>query len=214
MITYEDQMNIFGIISKKINQDIQCYAFGGTAMMFYGYKEETKDIDLLFEKDEERKDFTNVIEDMGFSKYNPFNLYVPEKLKNKYKPLVYDNGSIRFDLFLKKIFQTLLSDKMKDDLFAVHEFREKYNFKVNVLRKEHLVMLKAVTERKTDFDDILKIIQREKRFDWQYLIDEAIWQYRNGNEWILLDMEKMMLELKKYIFIEKKYLDQIYKLQK
>ena len=207
MINYEDQMDLFKIISKRITKDVQCYSFGGTAMMFYGYKDETKDIDLLFERDEERKEFIRAIEDIGFSKYNLFSLYIPEKLKNKNKPLVYDNKGIRFDLFLNKIFQTSLSDKMKEDLFAVHEFREKYNLKINVLRKEYLVMLKAVTERKSDFDDIRIIIDREKKFDWQYLLDEVIWQHKKGNKWIILDMEKIMLELKKYIFIEKKYFD-------
>ncbi len=57
MITYNDQMNIFKLISKDIKIDIVCYAFGGTAMMFFGYKDDTKDIDLLFEDDSSRNEF-------------------------------------------------------------------------------------------------------------------------------------------------------------
>ena len=49
MIAYEDQMDLFRLVSRNIKRDLECYAFGGTAMMFYGYNDETKDIDLLFD---------------------------------------------------------------------------------------------------------------------------------------------------------------------
>ena len=54
---------------------------------------------------------------------------------------------MNFDLFVIKIFKTLLSPKMKEDLFAVHEFNNKANLKVNILRKEQIVLLKGITER-------------------------------------------------------------------
>ena len=72
-------------------------------------------------------------------------------------------------------------------------------------------MLKGVTERDKDFEDILTIIRKDKDFDWQYFIDEVIWQFNHGDKWVLIDVEKMMKELKKYIFIEEKYFKQIYK---
>ena len=120
----------------------------------------------------------------------------------------------RFDIFLKKIFKTVISPRMKEDLYAVHDFKDKSNLKVKVLRKEFIVLLKAVTERDRDFEDILSIVKREKNFDWQYFVDEVIWQYEHGDSWILLDTEKMMKELKQYVFIEKKYFRQLYRVHK
>ena len=133
-----------------------------------------------------------------------------EKLKNKYKPLVFKLGDGRFDLFVKKIFRTAISPKMKEDVFAVHDFKNEHNLRVRVFRKEHIVLLKAVTERDRDFEDILTIIRKEKNFDWQYFIDEVLWQTERGDSWALFDAEKMLRELKKYVFVEEKYLKRLY----
>ena len=213
MITYEDQIDLFKLMSKGLKKDITCFAFGGTAMMFYGYKDETKDIDLLFEEDSERQEFIDIIKKLGFEETSPLKIYIPEKYREKHRPLMFKRGDNRFDLFLKKIFRTNMSPKMKEDLYAVHEFRNKKTLKINVLRKEHIVQLKAITERQNDFDDIRTIISKEKNFDWQYLIDEIIWQHQHGDTWAILDIEKMMKELKEYCFIEEKYFRQLYKAQ-
>ncbi len=210
MITHEDQLKLFNFISEKLEADVICYAFGGTAMMFYGYKEDTKDIDVLFEKDEDRNKFIRAIEKMGFSQSSPVKIYVPEKLKNPNRPLMYSRSDYRFDLFVTKIFKTIISPSMKEDLFGVHEFLGKNKLIIKVLRTEHIVMLKAVTERDKDFEDILTIVKKDKNFDWQYLIDEVVWQYDNGDEWIVLDVEKMLTELKNYVFIEEKFIKQLY----
>ena len=211
MITYKDQDDLFKKISDNLKKDVECYAFGGTAMMFYGYKDDTKDIDLLFNTLEDRSEFIKVLENFGYEEFSPVKIYTPEKLRDEHKPVMYKIGDSRFDLFVKKIFHTVISPKMKEDIFAVHEFRGRHKLAVNVLRKEHLVLLKGVTERDKDFEDILTIIRKDKDFDWQYFIDEVIWQFNHGDKWVLIDAEKMMKELKKYIFIEEKYFKQIYK---
>ena len=66
MISYTDQMQLFTVIGKEISKDIRCYAFGGNAMMFYGYKDETKDVDLLFDEDADRDEFLQVLQRLGF----------------------------------------------------------------------------------------------------------------------------------------------------
>ncbi|MBI2550612.1 hypothetical protein HYV83_05560 [Candidatus Woesearchaeota archaeon] len=210
MVTYEDQMELFRIISQNIGKDVECWAFGGNAMMFYGYKDETKDVDLLFEKEGDRAEFIRVLEDLGFSETSPRNIYVPEKLRDKHKPLMYSRFLSRFDLFVKKIFRTVISPRIKEERYAVHDFKGKHNLRVNVLRKEFIVLLKAVTERDKDFEDILTIVKKEKNLDWQLLIDEAIWQHQHGDSFVLIDVEKMIKELKQYVFIEQKYLKQLY----
>lgn len=210
MITYHDQNNLFQLIADRLQKDIHCYAFGGNAMMFYGYKEESKDIDLLFEDPAEREEFIRMINSLGFTKWNPAGIYVPEKLRVANAPLVFKGESGRFDLFIGKIFQTLLSPRMKEDLYAVHDFRGTHLLRVYVLRKEHLVLLKAVTERQNDFDDIRTIVGKDTHFDWQYLIDEVLWQYQHGDGGVLLDVEKMLQELKKYVLVEEKYMKQLY----
>ncbi len=214
MITYDDQMNVFRLISENLSKGSSCHAFGGTAMMFYGYKDETKDIDLIFEDMKNRSAFLDSIKKLGFEETSPIKIYIPEKLKDKAKPIMYKRDDYRIDIFLGQIFRTRISQKMKDDIFALHEFRGRSTLLVKVLRKEHIVLLKAITERANDFDDIQTIVGTEKRFDWQYLIDEAIWQHAHGDSWVLLDVEKTIKELQKYLPIQEKYLRQIYAAQK
>ncbi|MBI2663991.1 hypothetical protein HYX10_01470 [Candidatus Woesearchaeota archaeon] len=209
MIAYEDQMELFKLISERITRDVGCWAFGGNAMMFYGYKDETKDIDLLFDAEGDRAEFINALEKLGFWESELRNIYVPEKLRDKHKPAMYARYDIRFDLFVKKVFKTIISPKMRADLYAIHEFKGKHTFKVKVLRKEFIMLLKAVTERQNDFDDIRTIAEKEKRLNWQYLVDEAIWQHKHGDEWILPEIEKMLTELKRYVFVEGKYIKQV-----
>ena len=210
MISNNDQLELFGLLSKNINQNIDCYAFGGNAMMFYGYKDETKDVDLVFEHEDEREEFLRVLKQMGYEEFSLFRIYVPEKLKDTHKPIVVKRGEGRFDLFVKKFFQTLLSPKMKEDVFSVHEFKWKHTLTVNVLRKEILVILKSVTSRDRDFEDIVTIIKNDKHFDRPYFLEEVRWQAEHGDGWVLLDVERMMRELKEYVFIPEEHFKRLY----
>jgi hypothetical protein len=210
MITQNDQTSLFSLIAKALQRNLDCYAFGGTAMMFYGYKDETKDIDLYFADEGARGEFVRAIGKLGFSqRTTDLRIYVPEKLKDRHPPMMLVRDDSRFDLFAVKIFKTILSPKMKEDFYALHEFKGQHTLRVYVVRKEHIFMLKAVTERQNDFDDIKLIVQQEKQFDWQYLVDEAVWQYTHGDSWVLLDVERTLRELQKYVFIEEKYVRQL-----
>jgi len=213
MISHNDQIDLFELIARDLSQDLECYVFGGTAMMFYGYKDYTKDIDVFFEKESKKKKFVEIIKKLGFKEVLP-NIYLAKKLREKFKPVMFQRNDFRFDLFVRKIFRTQISLSMKKNLFAVHDFKQKFNFRVNVLRKEYIVLLKSITDRQNDFDDIRTIVGMEKDFSWQILIDEAVWQHINGDSWVLLDLEKTMNELKQYVFIREKYFNQIYKAQK
>jgi hypothetical protein len=211
MLNYVDQEQLFRFIAEKLNAEIIVYAFGGTAMMYYGYKEETKDVDILFEKEEERKVFIEALKLLNFTETSPMQIYIPEKLRDKYRPLMFKRDTYRFDLFVKKIFRTILSERMKEDVFGEYEYHGKKGIlKVRALRKEILVLLKAVTERSRDFEDIVKIVKREKNFDWEYFTNEVLWQAAHGDSWVLLDSEKMLLELRNYVFLEEKWLKKLY----
>ncbi|MDD9954333.1 MAG: hypothetical protein OXR66_08435 [Candidatus Woesearchaeota archaeon] len=208
MITQKDQLQLFEIISKNLTKDTTCYAFGGTAMMFYGYKDETKDIDLFFTEETARTAFINAIEQLNFQKTSALKIYIPEKLQSPGKPLMFKRDDFRIDLFAKSIFRTQLSPNMKEDLFAQHEFKERLTLKI--VRKEQIVFLKSITERPADLIDIKTILEKTSDFDWEYLIEEAIWQHTHGDSWALMDLERALQQLKKEFFIEEKYLKRLY----
>ena len=84
---------------------MECYAFGGTAMMFYGYKDETKDIDLLFKDESSRDEFVGALKKLGFDETTLINVYIPEKLREKNIPLMFKRDESRFDIFTKKFLK-------------------------------------------------------------------------------------------------------------
>ncbi len=211
MINIEDQETLFKVISQKLKKDLNCYAFGGNAMMYYGYKNATKDVDILFETEEERKEFVRVLLDIGYKRIGLSGIYSETQIKDPHKPEMYMFKDERFDLFMGKIFRMHLSNGMKKRVWGKYEYRlsEKV-FTVYVLAKEDIILLKSVTNRERDFDDILLIIDKEKGIDWDAIIDEAIEQYNLGNEWMVLDMEECLQKLKKQTYIKEEYFDRLY----
>ena len=50
MINFEQQLELFKFIGNNLEEEVECLVIGGSAMMFYGAKTETKDVDLVFMK--------------------------------------------------------------------------------------------------------------------------------------------------------------------
>lgn len=210
MIDIQTQDDLFRLISKYIKKNISCYCFGGTAMMYYGYKDVTKDIDILFETKEERDEFIEAIESLGYKKISLKGIYSQNRIGDENKPIMYSRGDERFDIFLKSIFSIKLTENMKNKIFARHDFIDKNTLYVNVLSKEDIIFLKSATEREKDFEDILTIINMERTIDWDYIMQNAISQKENTNSWIILDLEKTMQRLREHTLIKKKYFDILY----
>lgn len=209
MINTQDQEELFKLISEYLSDDIKCLAIGGTAMMFSGYKNTTKDIDLIFCSEEERQVFIKAIEKIGYKEKALFEIYDEKRRAHKGKPKMFSRGDERFDLFVKNIFGFELD--ISNTLFTQrHDFLGKKELIIKVLPKEYLILLKAITGREKDQEDIETIIAIEKEIDWQFIINEAIKQ-RNSNQWLLYDLEAAMQKLKNKTFIKKQYFDQLYK---
>ena len=207
MINTKDQEQLLRLIADYTDTDMECAAIGGTAMMFLGYKTTTKDIDLVFRTDEDRNTFIAAIEKLGYSKISLKFIYNEKQSKDKNKPLLYSRGEERFDLFVKNVFGFEIEF---NNFVQRHDFIGKKEIIVSVLPKELLILLKSVTDREKDYEDIETIVKTEKNIDWNLIIDMAIKQRKN-NSWVLIDLEEKMKKLKKITFIKKEYFDRIYK---
>ncbi|MBU1975781.1 MAG: hypothetical protein KKG59_05240 [Nanoarchaeota archaeon] len=207
MINTQDQEQLFTLIANYIDKDIICTAIGGTAMMFSGYKNATKDIDLVFDSDADRKIFIKAIEQLGYKEKSLTMVYDHKRKSHANKPKMYSRGEERFDLFVKTVFGFIMDTQLEQR----QEFIGKKDMIVNIPSPELLILLKAITRREKDHEDILTIIQKES-IDWGVIVTLAIKQKKN-NEWILLDLEETMQQLKKVTFIKKKFFDQIYAYQ-
>lgn len=204
MINIEDQNELFKLIAKYLEKDVSCIAIGGTAMMFLGYKNTTKDIDLVFESFNDRNVFIKAIKKLGYKQKSLAKVYNKEKLKSKGIPIMFSRGEERFDLFVKSVFG--FDVKVDEKFIQRNDFIEDSEFLVYILPKEYLILLKAITDRKRDLEDVLTIVKKDN-VNWDFIVDEAI---KQKNYWILLDIEKVLQEVKKVKFIKKKYFDKIY----
>lgn len=210
MINTKDQEDLFKLISRYLNRDVECYAIGGTAMMFFGYKNATKDIDLVFKTKEELKDFINAISKLGYKQVSIKELYPKKRTSLKNKPLMFTRGDERFDLFQDNVFGFKITEGIRDNFFSRQDFITKRELIVKVLSKEIIILLKTVTSREQDFEDIKTIIEQDKDINWDYIINNAIAQ-KKKNPWILIDLEEIMQGLKEITFIPSKYFEKIYK---
>lgn len=214
MITHEEQLKLFSEIADKLQKPVSCYAFGGTAMVFYDIKSETKDIDLLFLTQEDRIVFIEALKENNFTISSPFRVYIQRKENDARAPVMYRRYETRIDLFAQTVFRSQLSPLMQEDITQVHEFGSKRQLKMSVMNTEHIVYLKGITERKRDFEDILLITTKDKHFSWEKVIDEAVWQHEHGDDWALVDTEKTLQQMKAYMPIDKKHLERLYEKQR
>lgn len=209
MINNKDQEQLLKLICKNIKKDITCYALGGTAMMFFGYKNTTKDIDLVFLSEKDMNAFIEAIKSLNYSEKSLVDIYSKDKIKIKSKPKIFSRGDERFDLFLNNIFGFSFDESIDEYIEQKHEFIEKNRLIIKILPKEFIILLKTVTNREKDFEDILSIIKKTPEIDWDLLIKEAI-KRKKDNNWIIIDLEEMMTKLKEHIFIPSKYFDMLY----
>lgn len=212
MINTEDQEALFRLISDYISKDIECIAIGGTAMLFFNYKTATKDIDLVFKNKEDRHIFIKAIETLGYSPTSTRLVYGHKLLQKKNKPLMFTRGEERFDLFVDDVFGFKI-DFQSRYIAQKRDFIGKKELIIFILSKEHIVLLKSITNRDKDIEDIETVLRAEPSMDWESIINLAIKQ-RKSNQWILIGLEEKMQKLKKITFIKKKYFDMIYKEEK
>ena len=207
MINVEDQNELFKLIASYLKKDISCIAIGGTAMMFSGYKNTTKDIDLVFQNNKDRDNFIDAIKELGYKEISLIKIYDKKRLKSKTKPKIFTRGEERFDLFTKDVFGFKL--ELNNNFIEKDDFIDKNELNIYILPKEYLILLKSITNREKDYEDIETIIKIEKEINWELIINEAINQ-KNINSRILIDLEETMQKLKKITFIKKKYFNLIY----
>ena len=211
MINTKDQEALFELITKYLEDNITCIAIGGTAMMFSKYKNATKDIDLVFKNLEDRDSFIKAIKTLGYKKMSLTNIYDEKRTEDKNTPLMYTRGEERFDLFVGNVFGYKLNFSL-NSIMQRNDFLGKKELIIYILSPEDLILLKAITSRERDFEDIETILEYEKDIDFKSIVIKAISQ-KDNNSWILIDLEETLQKLRKKHFIKQEVFDMIYEAQ-
>ncbi len=174
MIDIEQQEQMLVAIGKIIAKKIFVYAIGGTAMMLRGIKNSTLDVDLVFDKRNDREEFINSLKKLGAKESDVTLVY---GLRNN-SPLMLKLGDCRFDMFMNKVISSTFSDAMKERARQIHEFG---NLIIKVADVNDILIMKSATSRAKDLDDIISIINKNK-VDWGVILNELKNQVKLGNE--------------------------------
>ncbi len=192
MINFQEQLEFFKLIGGGLKERVTCFVIGGSAMMFYGAKDETKDVDMVFLEEDCLNMMKRALSKMGFDEKQSvvkiFRRY--EKARNT--PVMMVRGEERFDLFLREIITMKMSETIIDRARETHEFG---NLLIKVVAPEDIFLLKSATEREKDKADALSLIQKFK-LDWKVIIGESLHQTKLGQHLFPVFLFGFLYELK------------------
>jgi len=184
-----DIETILECIGNNLKNKQSCYLLGGAMMVFSGLKVSTKDIDILFDSDDERKNFINAGKKCGF-------ISLTKDERKDVITLTNPRTGWRLDLFYKTVLGGL---KFTKPMKKRSKRLKQYDLlKVNLLSPEDVFLFKTMSDRERDLDDmrlligfgidfhtlsreildqkefILKIVPRIEEFKQKYRIDFSL----------------------------------------
>jgi len=178
MINITEQNELFNLIGTKLDEKAECLAIGGSAMMFYGAKTETKDVDLVFLDSKSFNLVKKALYEIGFDEKKMIKPIFAHYDIAEDKPIMMEGRETRFDLFLNEVIGFKISSSIINRLKEVHEFG---NLVIKIISPEDIILLKCATEREKDRDDASSLIEKFK-IDWDIIIKESIHQTEIGGD--------------------------------
>lgn len=167
-----------------LERPVDIYLLGGENMRLKGLKESTKDCDMVVKNRADFEAVTKALTKMGYFAIAPtertaddVRLHPDDILKHAILP--------RVDIFTKTVMGGItLTNSMAD----LADHIECGNLRVGVLRNEHVFVLKAVSGREGDMQDMATLVRgasghpdryNHGRFDWKIVRDEIMMQEDN-----------------------------------
>lgn len=209
MINVDEQQDLLQRISSKLEKKLVAYAVGGTAMMFHGIKDTTKDIDLVFNNEKDRKNFEKTAKSLGYKNFDSVIVYGAEK---ENLPIMLVRGkdkAERFDLFNYNVISFFFSENMKKRAENIFEFAGGLILKIADVHD--LILMKCATDRQKDAEDVQTIISTRK-IDWKIIVEEAKNQVKLGKHHAIFELGEFLDKLKNELKVNvpKEVIDELY----
>jgi len=163
----EKSVSVLRDLGVRLDRAIHAYLFGGANLLLRGLKKATKDFDIVLETKEDFSRLEDALVGMGFEplakerftptdeKLNPSGIYVSKDLP-------------RFDLFTGVICNALfLTGEMK----ARAKPMAFGKLALHLLSLEDVFLLKSITEREGDLEDMATIVRLGGDLDWGYILE-------------------------------------------
>jgi hypothetical protein len=157
----------------------QFFIIGGLALISYGLKEATKDIDVVVLR---RQDLDTLIKSLASIEYHTLENSVISRPYEKMKmsKIMENNEGFRWDIFYRTICNRLV---FSDNMAArATEFYSKGKIMLRIASKEDIFLFKGITEREADLDDMRLLA--ESGLNWQVIKTECRYQSNSsGRLW-------------------------------
>lgn len=154
-------------LAHSVAKPLDLYILGGEAMRIRGLKMATKDIDIAVEDEETLNLLRKALSSLGYRELTIEEIPDSDRKLNPSAILVNDSLP-RLDIFVRKIANTLtLTETMK--LRATQS--QTGNLRVHILSNEDLFLLKSVTGREGDIQDMTQLA-KATGFKWRTIIEE------------------------------------------
>jgi hypothetical protein len=159
---------------KLCSREITVYLVGGGAMAIRREKDATKDVDLILEFEEDAEELGNALKRLGFE----INVQPPMECRSLIDAKIMTALiGMRVDIFVQTVCHKLiLSQGIKT---RSEYFGDLNGISLYVCSREDLFLLKSVTERNRDLDDM--IVLYRKGIDKEILLTECRSQSRHDD---------------------------------
>ena len=171
--------NLFKDVGNNLSKNVVVYLLGGENMRLKGLKPTTKDCDLVVTNESDYHTIQKVLIKMKYREIKNDSFTKEDMRINPMCIFIHATRS-RFDIFIQQIANLLyLTDTMKQR--AV--FEEFEHLQLGILSNEDVFILKAVTDREGDLQDMFALIQNKgnmtyhkQNFDWGIVWNELLKQ--------------------------------------
>lgn len=170
-------------IAEYTEEETEVYLIGGGAMMFYGLKPATKDIDIVFRDSNALRGFVTAARNAGLELVqDPGEEY--ERMGATV--IMRESSGIQLDLFDRVVCNAL---EVKESVInRANHLVDVGKLQIYLMSIEDIVLFKGITEREADLEDIRTLA--ETGIDWGIIEEECLSQEDSG-VWANLLLDKL-----------------------
>ncbi len=173
----EGYPKLFEEIGENLQRPTRAFIIGGENMRIKGLKPRTKDVDIVVENTDDYNSLMDSLTKLGYQPKGNVD-FSKEDLRLYPGIIMEHTNRSRIDLYTKKILRTLsLSSKM----ISRADLADFGNLRLGILKNEDVFLLKSVTSREGDIQDMAALVNmaytrngqfRQTDFDWDIVWDE------------------------------------------
>lgn len=162
-------------LSSKLGRKTAVYVAGGAAMALANLKEATKDIDVVVETSDQAKSLVSGLRSLGYK--DPRQSLTIKHRRMFARDILENPDGFRWDIFEKVVANKLYLSKGMIERSQSH--LSSNTLSVRLLSKEDIFLLKSVTDRERDLEDMKTVA--ESGLNWSIIDSECRWQTAHSN---------------------------------